>query len=85
MSVQSILKDNLNTHKIATIFMPCLLSVEQKENYVIMCWDFQERLEKDLEFFFEIMTCDDIQVLGTTKGSKQQSSWLGSLSCPFQK
>ena len=52
MSVQSILKDNLNTHKIATIFMPCLLSVEQKENYVIMCWDFQERLEKDLEFFF---------------------------------
>jgi hypothetical protein len=46
----------LNTHQIATIFVPCLLNEEQKANRVNTCQDLQEALEIDPEFLLKIIT-----------------------------
>jgi len=50
------LKDNVN---IAANFMPHKLSEQQKENLVETCQDIQERLEREPEFLFKMITGAD--------------------------
>jgi hypothetical protein len=44
-AVRRVLKGNLNMYRIATTFMPCLLSEKQKGNCVTTCQNLQGRLE----------------------------------------
>jgi hypothetical protein len=60
VSVQSTLKDSPNMHQIATKFMPCLLSEEQKENRVSTCLDLEERPDKSPKFLLKVMTGDEM-------------------------
>jgi hypothetical protein len=52
---------NLYVLPVATKFVPCLLSEEQKDNCVITQQDLQERLERDSEPFAKIITADTTQ------------------------
>lgn len=63
VSVQSALRDNLNMHPVASKFMPCLLSEEQKENCVTMCLDFEEMPERDAKLVLKSVTHVETWVL----------------------
>ena len=58
VSVQKTLTGNMNMHPIATKFIPCLLSEEQKKNHVSMWLYLEERPEKNPKFLLKVMTGD---------------------------
>jgi len=61
VSVRRILEGNLYVLPVATKFVPCLLSEEQKENCVSTQQDLQERLQRDSEPVAKIITADPTQ------------------------
>jgi hypothetical protein len=59
VSVQGILKDNLDVIQNATKFILRPLSKEWKENEVAMCRDVEDSLERGADFILKVITCDD--------------------------
>jgi len=60
-SVQRILEGNLYVLPVASKFVPCLLSEEQKKNCVSTQHYLQERLGRDSEPIAKIITADTTQ------------------------
>jgi hypothetical protein len=54
-----LVQNNPKVCQTVTKFVPCLLNEEQKENYVNMCQDLRQKLQRDLGFLSELITGDE--------------------------
>jgi hypothetical protein len=62
-SLQEILTEYLNTHCIATQFVPRLLTNDQKQRHVNVCLELQEKANKDPTFISRIMMGDESLIM----------------------
>ena len=75
-SIQRILSEDLHMRRVAAKFVPRLLTDEQRKNRLQACFELQNQLEEDAEFFSMVITCDESWCYGYDPETKQQSSVL---------
>jgi hypothetical protein len=71
---QEILTENLNVCRIATKFVPRLLTNVQKQQRINMCLELPEKANKDPAFISRIITADESWIYDYDPETKQQSS-----------
>jgi len=77
-SCQAILTEKLNVHHIATKFVPCVLTEDQKANRVNISRELLDRVSIDENFLKTTVTGDETWVYGYDVETKAQSSqWVG--------
>ncbi|VVC43979.1 Hypothetical protein CINCED_3A025691 [Cinara cedri] len=79
-SVQRILSEDLGMRRVASKFVPRLLTEQQKQGRVESCSSLKEEFQNDPNFFYEVITGDDSWCYGYDPETKQQSS-----HCTFKK
>ncbi|XP_029641848.1 uncharacterized protein LOC115216535 [Octopus sinensis] len=80
--VQAILTSELNTRHASAMFVPRLLTTEQKEHGAKVCQDLRQRVADDPSFLSSIITGDENGVYGYDPHTKQQSSQWKRPSSP---
>jgi hypothetical protein len=69
---QEILTENLNMRPIAAMFVPWLLTYDQKQRHVNICLELWEKANEDPTFISRIMTGDKSWIYGYDSETKQQ-------------
>jgi histone-lysine N-methyltransferase SETMAR len=75
----------LNMRRVATKFVPRLLTPEQKEHRVTVCQDLRKRATDNPSFMSRIITSDKSRVYGYDPETKRLSSQWKSPSSPQPK
>jgi hypothetical protein len=70
---QKILREILNTSRIAARFVPQLLTNDQKQQRVNVCLELQEKANEDPTFISRIIMDDESWMYGYDPETKQQS------------
>ena len=77
-SCQAILTEKLNMHCVATKFVPCVLTGDQKANRVNISQELLDCVSVDENFLKTILTGDETWVYGyDVKTRAQSSQWVG--------
>ena len=77
-SCHTILTEKLKMHRVATKFVPRLLTEEQKQNRVTVSQELLDRLNTDENFLKNVITGDEMCVYSYDVETKLQSSqWVG--------
>jgi len=84
-TVQTILTCDLNMHRVGAKFVPRLLTPEQKEHCVAICYELRQRAVDDPSFISRVITGDESWVYGYDPETKQQSSQWKSPGSPRPK
>ena len=84
-TVQTILTCDLNMHRVGAKFVPRLLTPEQKEHCVAICYELRQRAVDDPSFISRVITGDDSWVCGYDPETKQQSLQWKSSGSPRPK
>ena len=80
-SCHTILTEKLKIHRVATKFVPRLLTEEQKQNRVTVSQELLDRSNTDENFLKDVITGDETWVYGYDVETKVQSSeWVGKSS-----
>jgi hypothetical protein len=80
-SCHTILTEKLKMHCVATKFVPCLLTEEQKQNRVTVSQELLDHLNNDENFQKNVTTGDETWVYGYDVETKVQlSQWVGKSS-----
>jgi hypothetical protein len=84
---QEILTENLNMHCIAAMFVPRLLTNDQKQQRVNVCLELREKANEDPTFICRIITGDEswIYLYGYDPETKRQSLQWKSPQSPRVK
>jgi len=72
-SCHTILTDKMKMHRVATKFVPCLLTEEQKQNRVSVSQELLDRLNTDENFLKNVITGDEMWVYSYDVETKVQS------------
>ena len=84
-SCQQILTEELHVKRVATKFVPRLLSEDQRTNRLDVCREMKDQLKSDPDFLSKIITGDESWCYGYDPDTKQQSSQWISASSPRPK
>jgi len=84
-SCQRILTEQLNMHRIATKFVPRVLTQDQKDSRVAICQDLKETVINDPTLLLNVITGDESIVYTYDPESKLQSSQWKSPGSPRPK
>ena len=80
-----ILSENLHMRRVAAKFVPRLLTGEQREPRLQACFELQNQLKEDPDFFSKVITGDESWCYGYDPETKQQSSQWKSPGSPRPK
>ena len=80
-----ILTQELNMHRVAAKFVPCLMTSDQQAHHVQVCQDLLDHSKNDKKFLSKIITGDESWVYGYDVETKVQSSLWTSKTSPRPK
>ena len=80
-----ILTDDLKKRRLASKFVPRLLSVDQKQQRLDVCLDLKESAANDPIFLSNVITGDETWVYVYDPETKAQSSQWKSMGSPLPK
>ena len=83
--IQRILSVNLHMGWVATQFVRRLLTGEQRERLLQACFQLQNQLKEEHDFFSKVFTVDESWCYGYDPETKQQSSQWKSAGSPCPK
>jgi len=69
-----ILTEDLKTRRVASKFIPRLLSVDQKQQRLDVCLDLKENTANDPSFLLNVITGDETWIYAYDPETKTQSS-----------
>jgi len=82
---QKILTEDLQMRHVTAKFVPCLLTVEQKDNCMSVYTDLHERAQNDPNFMSSVITGDECWVYGYDPETNQMSFQRKTASSPQPK
>jgi len=77
-SVQNILTTDLNMRRVSAKFVPCVLTVEQKQQHLSISLELCDRVTSDSSFLGNVITGDETWVYGYDPETRVQSSQHGN-------
>ena len=80
-----IFTEDMKVRRVASKFVPRLLSVDQKQQRLDVCLDLKENAANDPSFLWNVITGDETWVYAYDPETKTQSSLCESLGSPRPK
>ena len=84
-SIQNILTTDLNTRRVSVKFVPCVLTVEQRQQHLSISLELRNCAASDSSFLGNVITVDKTWVCGYDPETRVQSSQWKSPSSPRTK
>ena len=84
-SVQNILTTDSNMRRVSAKFVPCVLTVEQKQQLLSISLELCDRAASDSSFLGNVITRDETLVYGYDPETRVESSQRKSPSSPHAK
>jgi len=84
-SCQRMLTEDLNMKRVSTIFVPWLLTEDQKNNHSNVCYDLREQVGNDPQILSKVVTGDETWCYGYDLETKQASSQWKTANSPKAK
>jgi len=84
-SCQQMLMGDLNMKRVSTKFIPHLLTEDQKNNRLNVCYNLREQAGNDPQILSKVVTRDETWYYGYDSETKQASSQWKTPSSPKSK